>query len=254
MTGIATIIAIFGFSIPLPALPAQDAPAAVSAPVADSPGDLLDAVEPEALDLPAEIIAPPEQDPEKLPFAGQDDDVVVAAALAYLEAINTLQGTFFQQAPSGTLSSGQFYIRRPGLLRFEYEPPNPLVVVANQGVVYVRDNDLKTTDSYPVDKTPLKFLLRKKIGVDEANILEVERAERAVGITLAATDVETEGDITLIFSTEEESDALSLVRWIVRDAQGALTIVDLIDVIQDEKLSNELFRIPETESPFLKNR
>jgi len=254
MTGIATLIAVFGLSIPLPAVPGQETPADVQAPAADSAADLLGPVEPEALDLPAEIIAPPEQDPEKLPFAGQDDEAVIDAALAYLEAIDTLQGTFFQQAPSGTLSSGKFYIRRPGLLRFEYEPPNPLLVVANQGVVYVRDNDLKTTDSYPVGKTPLKFLLRKKIRVEEANILEVERAERAIGITLAATDAETEGDITLIFSTEEDSDALSLVRWIVRDAQGALTIVDLIDVVQDEKLSNELFRIPETESPFLKNR
>ena len=98
---------------------------------------------------------------EPLVFEGESDTAVANKLIEYLENIDTLNGDFTQIAPSGAISVGKFYLRRPGFLRFEYEPPTPLLLVANGGMVYVRDEALETTDSYPVGKTPLKFLLSK---------------------------------------------------------------------------------------------
>jgi len=182
-------------------------------------------------------------------FEGESDEQVIERITTYLERVDTLSGKFYQQAPSGTLSTGAFFIRRPGLLRFDYDPPTPLLIVANGGTVFVTDEALKTTDSYPVGKTPLKYLLRKKIDLDKAEIVAVEREPDAVAVTLKPRDGETEGELTLVFA----APTLSLLRWVVRDVRNGLTIVDLVDVVEDKKLENELFRIPETKSPFLKD-
>jgi len=191
----------------------------------------------------------PKQSPELLAFADKSDDDLVVMAKSWLENVETLNGNFIQQAPSGTVSSGVFYLRRPGLLRFEYKPPSDLLIVANGGTVFVRDEALKTTDSYPVARTPLKFLLRRKIDFDVAQIVGVDRGPDAFSIAISARDEETEGELNLVFSAPEGE----LIRWVVRDVRDGLTIVDLFDVKKDERLNNNLFRIPETQSPFLKN-
>ncbi|MEO1150981.1 MAG: outer membrane lipoprotein carrier protein LolA [Pseudomonadota bacterium] len=203
-----------------------------------------------ALDpIPAEDVSIAEQAPVKLAFADKSDEELVAMGRAWLESVETLSGRFIQQAPSGTVSSGTFKIRRPGLLRFDYEPPSKLLIVANGGTVFVRDEALKTTDSYPVGRTPLKFLLRRKIDFEAAKILGVERGPDAYAIALAATDEETDGELSLVFSAVDNA----LMRWVVKDVRNGLTVVDLFDVEKDKRLNNSLFRIPETESPFLKN-
>lgn len=184
-----------------------------------------------------------------LVFEGESDEAVSVRVLDYLEAIGTLQGDFTQVAPSGAMSSGKFYLRRPGLLRFEYDPPSPLTIVATGGMVFVRDDDLETTDSYPVGKTPLKFLLRKKVELGDARLVAVDRGPDSVSVTYASDDEETEGEISLIL----DAPTLALEQWIIRDPQNGVTIVSLENTVAGADIPNRLFAAPETETPFLKN-
>ena len=206
--------------------------------VVETPAPLADAV-----------IATPQPIAQTLAFEDKTDDEIVELVLGALENAKTLKGDFTQIAPSGAVSDGRFYLRRPGFLRFEYDPPNALLIVANGGVVYVRDDALETTDSYPVRRTPLKFLLRKKIDLDDAEVLRVDRGVDNVAVTLGSSDDQTEGDLTLIAN----ADDLTLRRWIVRDAQNGSTVVSLTDVVKDEKLRMSLFRAPDAGGSFLKN-
>ncbi len=187
--------------------------------------------------------------PETLAFDGESDEVVVERLVGYLEDLDTLAGDFTQIAPSGAISSGRFYLRRPGLLRFEYDPPTPLLIVANGGLVYVRDEALETTDSYPVGKTPLKFLLRKRIDRDDANVVAVDRGVDTVAVTLASNEEETEGELTIIARAPE----MTLTRWIVRDLQNGITVVTLDNVEEGVRLANRLFQTPDAGGQFLKN-
>lgn len=184
-----------------------------------------------------------------LAFDGESDDNVVARFVSALEGIDTLQGDFTQVAPSGAVSTGKFFLRRPGLLRFEYDAPDPLLIVANSGIVYVRDDALETTDSYPVGRTPLKFLLDDRINLADAEVLSVDRGIDTVAVTLASQDEETEGEISIIMS----APALQLRRWIVRDVQNGITVVTLDDVVAGERIANRLFRAPDAGGQFLKN-
>lgn len=183
-------------------------------------------------------------------FAGETDAAVAARVFAYLDNLKTLQGKFSQIAPSGAQSEGVFYLKRPGLLRFDYAAPSPLRIVANGGLVYVRDEQLETTDSYPVGETPIKFLLRKKVELKDVRVAGVERKPDTVAVRFASTDPKTEGELVAVFSAPD----LTLKQWAVHDPRGGVTVVSLRDVVSGKEIANRVFTAPETKSPFLKNR
>lgn len=226
---------------PAPVILAQ----AASGETSDEPAAVAEQLA-EALE---EIVSDSEEIPETLAFDGESDEQVVERLIGYIEGLDTLQGDFTQIAPSGAVSSGRFYLRRPGLLRFEYDPPTPLLIVANGGLVYVRDEALETTDSYPVGKTPLKFLLRREFDRDDAQVVSVDRGIDTVAVTFSSSEEETEGELTVIARAPE----MTLTRWIVRDLQNGITVVSLDNVQEGIRLANRLFEAPEAGGEFLKN-
>lgn len=244
---------------PLPAaLPASVAVAALAQDDQAAPADKTpDLTTPPAQDVgaapvisaPDENVSAEEEYKGPLAFEGESDDAVVQRLAAYLEGLDTLQGDFTQIAPSGAVSTGRFYLRRPGFLRFEYDPPTPLLIVANGGMVYVQDQALDTTDSYPVGKTPLKFLLSKKLDLNDANVIAVDRGVDNVAVTLSSKKDETEGELTIIAKAPD----MVLTRWIVRDLDNGVTVVSLKNVKSGERLANSLFRAPDAGGTFLKN-
>src|SRR5262245_16450693 len=82
---------------------------------------------------------------------------------AYLSNMQTLVGDFVQVGPDGARTEGQFYIQKPGKVRFEYKPPSRIDVIADGQSVVVRDRKLATQDLYPLSQTPLRFLLSDRI-------------------------------------------------------------------------------------------
>jgi len=206
------------------------------------PSSLSDAIVNDPVTLPNEQAGP-------LVFADLSDAVVVEKVQTYIQSIKTLEADFTQIAPSGSLATGKLHLRRPGQLRFEYEPPTPLLIVATQGNVYVEDKDLETTDFYPIKKTPLRFLLSKKIDLGDAEVVAVDRGVDTVAVTFASTEEETEGELSVILRAPE----FRLEQWAVRDVQNGITIVTLNNVEEGGKFRNALFRAPESGGEFLKN-
>ncbi|MEM9760765.1 MAG: outer membrane lipoprotein carrier protein LolA, partial [Pseudomonadota bacterium] len=66
----------------------------------------------------------------------------------YLNGTETLQGQFVQVGPDGDLSTGTFFLRRPGRVRFEYDLPNPTLIVADGTWVGVTNRQSETLDRY----------------------------------------------------------------------------------------------------------
>ncbi|MCV5648591.1 outer membrane lipoprotein carrier protein LolA, partial [Escherichia coli] len=75
-----------------------------------------------------------------------------AKVSAYLSSLQTLVGNFVQVGPDGTKTKGDFYIQKPGKLRFEYENPSTIEVIADGSSVAVRDRRLATQDIYPLSQ------------------------------------------------------------------------------------------------------
>jgi outer membrane lipoprotein-sorting protein len=227
------------------ATPAATPPAAKPQPSRPQPAKPVASKAPVKTLGPAPVAA---EEPNRRVFAELNDKAVVDRVLASIEGITTLQSDFTQIAPSGAESTGKFYLRRPGLLRFEYDEPSPVLIVATGGTVFVEDKALETTDSYPVGKTPLKYLLKKRVELGEAKIVSVDRGEDSVAVTFAS-NVEDEGELSLILA----APALELQQWIVRDPQNGVTFVTLSNVKRGGEIPNRLFAAPETGSAFLKD-
>ncbi len=167
----------------------------------------------------------------------------LARISAYLNSISTLEGEFVQVDPDGVLSEGQFYIHRPGRIRFEYRQPNPALVIADGFWVGVVDKRYDQVNRYPLNETPLNLILKDDI--DLANEGAVKRIERSDGqMRIIAQDPQRSdnGSITMVFA----DNPLELRQWIVDDTQGRATTVALSSTRANIPAAPENFVIPES--------
>ena len=161
------------------------------------------------------------QAPAAAPLSEQDL-ADVARVEAYLNSIQTLKARFLQVGPDGGLSEGNFYLRRPGRLRFEYDPPIPVLMVADGTWVVFYDSEIEQVTRVPLNSTPLAVLVRDQIRLQgSVTVTRVERATGTLRLTLLDSDAPDQGSITLVFSDRP----LALRQWLVRDPQGLETTI-----------------------------
>jgi outer membrane lipoprotein-sorting protein len=170
-----------------------------------------------------------------------DPAQIVAGANAYFNSFQTLTGSFIQIGADGRRIGGKLSLVKPGRLRFEYDQPSPLEVVADGTSVAVRDRKLNTQDLYFISQTPLKFLLREKM--DLARDLTVtEVTNDPGGVRIALEDRSTLGGtskIQLYFDAEMKT----LSQWRITDPQGYLTTVQLTNLQKGKSVDPSLFFI-----------
>jgi outer membrane lipoprotein-sorting protein len=176
---------------------------------------------------------------QALPKADQAS--AIAAVGRAVNAITRLQGRFAQTNPDGTTVGGQFWLQRPGKVRFQYDAPSPLLLISDGTNVILRDTRLRTTDRYPLRQTPLYFLL--KANVDLARDVIVSGVERRAGnLYLAMRDRRREADGELTVSFDQTTNALE--EWTIRDRQGRSTRVRLMDAVQGPAINATQFVDP----------
>ncbi len=170
-----------------------------------------------------------------------DPAQIVAGANAYFNSFQTLTGSFIQIGADGRRIGGKLSLVKPGRLRFEYDQPSPLEVVADGTSVAVRDRKLGTQDLYFISQTPLKFLLREKM--DLARDLTVtEVTNDPGGVRIALEDRSTLGGtskIQLYFDAEMKT----LSQWRITDPQGYLTTVQLTNLQKGKAVDGSQFFI-----------
>ena len=231
---------------PAPATPSEVAPTqpkkpaatAVKRPPASQPGG--EAGAPYASSsVQTAVAAPP-------PTAGSSATLLteaqaVAKANAYFNGLSSLVADFSQLGGDGRKLAGKLYLQRPGKLRFEYDEPSPIEVIADGSSVAVRDRKLATQDLYSIGQTPLKFLLRDKVEIGrDIPVTEVDAESDAVRLTLE--DRSTLGGTSKI-TLEFDKDVTRLNRWRIIDPQGFQTTVTLANLDRARKVDGRLFVI-----------
>ena len=178
--------------------------------------------------------------------AGDASDAqAIADASAYLSALDSMQGDFLQVGPDGSVTEGKFYLRRPGRLRFEYNAPENLLVVADGTWVAVKDS-AAPAQRYPIASTPLGLILAQNVDLTKsARVLKVENQPGALLVTLADRSGEAPGQITLIF----DQPRMQLRQWVVTDAQGLQTTVALRNIQTGIRADNALFVLRDEQRP-----
>ncbi len=174
-----------------------------------------------------------------LSAAADDSEALLDRIESYLDSITSLDSRFVQTNQDQTHLAGSFQLKRPHFLRFAYDDPPTLIIARGERLVF-RDGETGEITQGSVDGTPAQFLLRPEIRFnDDVRVVDMKRDGGLVAITLEWADTPGTGSISLILAEEP----LALEQWLVRDAQGVVTRITLINPRFDVALDNSLFEI-----------
>jgi outer membrane lipoprotein-sorting protein len=174
------------------------------------------------------------------PTLSSNDQKEVDRAEAYLNAVTILRARFLQVAPDGSTAEGTLSLSRPGRLRLDYDPPTPMIILANGDWLVYHDSQLDHTSYVDIDSTPAALLVKKDLhlNTDGATVTGVAHKPGLVEITAVKEKDPRQGKITLVFSEAP----YQLKQWLVTDAQGQTTTVSLYDPKTDVKFDPNIFR------------
>lgn len=171
-------------------------------------------------------------------LSGAERAAALAQVEAYFNGLRTLRARFLQIAQNGAAAEGTALIFRPGRMRFDYDPPEPLLLVASGGQFLLYDRELRQPSTVPVSSTPLAFLLRDQLRLSgDITVTAVERSGGFLRIALHRTGAPAEGRLTLVL----QEQPMELRQWMVVDAQGHETRVSLFQIETGMRLDTLLF-------------
>jgi outer membrane lipoprotein-sorting protein len=170
-----------------------------------------------------------------------------ARVSTYLSSLQTLTGNFVQVGPDGGKTTGTFYIQKPGKVRFEYDEPSPIAIIADGSSVAVRDRKLATQDIYPLSQTPLRYLLSDRIDLlKDTNVVSVTADDLYISVTIEERQALV-GTSRLMLMVGAKDNQLK--QWTVTDPQGYDTTVAIYNLDTARKVDPGLFRIDFTKYP-----
>lgn len=172
----------------------------------------------------------------------QEQSDALSRANGALNNMQQVAGKFVQVGPNGERAEGEFYLQRPGRLRFEYDAPSNLQIISDGFWVAIQDRKLKTTEKYPLATTPLKLILARDVDLGrDAFVRDIHTQEGFVTVTLQERSGEAAGSLVLIF----DSETFDLRQWTVTDAQGLDTSIALSEMAVAGPFESKTFRINE---------
>ena len=172
-----------------------------------------------------------------LPASAQQ--VGVPQIEAYFNGIRTLKARFVQSNPNGAILQGTLYVRRPGRMRFEYDAPSQLKIVADGTQVTMWDPATRDFGQWPIGWTAASFLVKDPLTL--SGDLQVEKIDKVNGlleVTLSQARKPQEGKVIVRLN----ESPLVLNGWTIVDNRGNRVSVTLADLQTGVQLADQLFK------------
>ena len=175
-----------------------------------------------------------------MPSMANDD---LMRAEAWFNKIRTISADFVQVASDGTTAEGKLAFSRPSRMKITYGKGDELQLITSSVWLHVDRPDERLLTSYPISETPLSLILADKVLLrpDGYETRVLPTSAGIVRIQIGKYDGEGAGRLTLEFSKKP----FQFRRWIVLDVAGIETSVTLQNIVYDQPIANEAFRLPE---------
>ena len=154
----------------------------------------------------------------------------------YLGDIRTLQANFSQTNNMGDIITGALFLKKPGKIRFSYDPPNNLQIVTKQQAVLIFDpkNSGSGPLTYPMSSTPLGFLIKNDLSSLIGENGEVFELDDFIFLKVR----NSQSTLRIEFS----KNPLSLSGWEFKNQVGETIKVTLNNIKKNNYISNEIFK------------
>ncbi|MGX9147317.1 outer membrane lipoprotein carrier protein LolA [Mesorhizobium sp. 128a] len=160
----------------------------------------------------------------------------------HFSSVKSMSGEFVQFGPNNQQTGGKFFLERPGKIRFNYEGKSNFRVISDGKSVVILNQRLKTSDLYPLSKTPLKLLLDNRIDLSGGRVKSIKEESDLTTIQLADKSVFGNSKITMMFDPK----SYDLRQWTITDAQGKDTTVMIYNTKEGVSFPPDTFAIDYT--------
>ncbi|MFS4436808.1 LolA family protein [Paracoccaceae bacterium GXU_MW_L88] len=150
-------------------------------------------------------------------------ELSIAQINQYLNQFRTASGSFVQKNPGGSLSQGNFWMQRPGKIRFEYAGGGNKVLADGINVAVFDGKSNRGPQRYPLSQTPLNILLSTNTNLTSPGVVKQAFFDgTATHVVAQDPRFPERGTIEMVFT-----DPAELRQWVVTDGKGQKTTVIL---------------------------
>jgi len=141
----------------------------------------------------------------------------------------------FEQNINQKIEKGNCIVKYPKKIFCEYAGSNDKILISNG-----RSLVIKTRVSYyryPIEKTPLNFILDKNFLIDRINNLKERIIDKSF---INYTIKENDSEINIFF----DNKTFNLIGWQTKDIYQNLNITFLSSIKTNEVINDKLFKLP----------
>ena len=150
---------------------------------------------------------------------------------------NNLSFNFIQTIEDQT-ENGKCVIKYPKKIFCEYQNSNKKIVISDGKSLVVKNKSSKNFYIYPLNKTPLEFLLDKEYIISKISVLEPREIDDKY---LNFKIVENNKEINIFFDKKN----LNLIGWQTEDLYQNLTVTFISSIKINQKINDKIFILPE---------
>lgn len=164
----------------------------------------------------------------------------------FMKKAKTVEATFTQEVVSeqGKITQtaiGKFYLKRPGKFRWEYQSPNPQLIVGDGKKLWVYDKELEQVTVKPMKQalgsSPASILMRQRNLNDDFIVLERSPREGMLWVDLRPK--KKNGDFKRILIGLDEIGVQAMDLY---DQFGQITMIRFQESSYNKPLKNSLFK------------
>jgi outer membrane lipoprotein-sorting protein len=156
--------------------------------------------------------------------------------ISQMKLTNNLSFNFIQTIDDKS-ESGKCILGYPKKIYCEYDETNEKIIVSNGSSLVIITNNSNNYNIYPLDKTPLEYLLDKEYLISKIRMLEPREIDDKY---LNFRIIENNNEINIFF----DKKSLNLIGWQTEDIYQNLSITFISSVKINQKIDEKKFILP----------